>query len=72
MFSIPLQMMLVAVAGWAYGSNIQPNHTPRCVKRLDLLAAGHLWSEFGTHAMGCGDEVHTIIKLLTHHDFRLG
>ena len=56
----------------AYGFNIQPNHKSRFVKRLDLLATGRLWPESGTQAKGCGDEVHTIFKLLTHHDFGLG
>ena len=51
---------------------MQPNRESRCVKRLDLPAAGRLWPETGTHAMGCGDEVHTIFKLLTHHDSGLG
>ncbi|MCH8153433.1 MAG: hypothetical protein IH830_13800 [Planctomycetes bacterium] len=56
----------------AYGFIIQRNCKSPCVKRLDLPMAGRLWPEFGTHAMGCGDEVHTIFKLLTHHDFGLG
>ena len=56
----------------AYGFIIQPNCKSHCVKSLDLLATGRLWPESGTHAMGCGDEVHTIFKLLTHHDFCLG
>ncbi len=56
----------------AYGSNIQLNRKSRCVKRWELLAAGHLWPESGRYAMGCGGEVHTALKLLTHHDFGLG
>ncbi len=36
------------------------------------LAAGRLWPESATFAMGCGDEVHTIFALLTHHDLGLG
>ncbi len=56
----------------AYGSNIQPNRKSHCVKSLDLLAAGRLWPESGTHVIGCGDKGHTIIKILTHHDFSLG
>ena len=55
-----------------YGFIIQPNCKSHCVKSLDLLVTGRLWPESGTHAMGCGDEVHTIFKLLTHHDFGLG
>ncbi len=55
-----------------YGSNIQPNRKSHCVKRLDLLAMGRLWPESGMHAMDCGDEGYTIIKLLTPHDFDLG
>ena len=45
---------------------------PEDPAKLDLLATGRLWPESSTHAMGCGDEVHTIFKLLTHYDFRLG
>ena len=56
----------------AYGFIIQRNCKSRCVKRLDLLATGRLRPESATHAMGCGDETHTIFKLLTHHDFDLG
>ncbi len=56
----------------SYGSNIQPTCKSHCVRTLDLLATGRLWPESGTHAMGCGDEVHTIFKLLSHHDFGLG
>ena len=55
-----------------YGFNFQPYCRSHCAKSLDLLATDRLWPESGTHAMGCGDEVHTIFKLLTHHDFGLG
>ncbi len=56
----------------SYGSIIQPNCKSHCVKSLDLPAAGRLWPESGRYGMGCGDEVHTALKLLTHHDFGLG
>lgn len=35
-------------------------------------AAGRLWPEYATYAMGGGGEVHTIFKLLMHHDFGFG
>ncbi len=54
-----------------YGFIIQPNCKSHCVKRWGLLAAGHLWPESATQAMGCGDEIHTVFKLLTHHDIGL-
>ncbi len=44
----------------------------RCGKRLDFLAAGRLWTESGTHALGCGDEVQTIFKLLDGSRLRPG
>ena len=47
----------------AYGFIILPNCKSHCVKSLDSTATGRLWPESGTHAMGCGDEVHTIFKL---------
>ncbi len=75
----PWRLLFVVLAGWPprpdpipYGSNIQPTCKSHCVKSLDLLATGRLWPESGTHAMGCGDVVHTIFKLLTHHDYGLG
>ncbi len=54
------------------GPIFSPTAKSHGVKRLDLLAAGRLWPESGTHAMGCGDEIHTALKLLAHHDFGLG
>ncbi len=56
----------------AYGFIIQRNCELPCVKSLDLLATRRLWPESGRYAMGCGDEVHTIFTLVTHHDFGLG
>ena len=56
----------------AYGFIIQHNCKSHCAKRLDLPATGRLWSEAGSHARGCPDEVHTIFEVLTHLDFGLG
>ena len=72
MYEISIRAVHGAEGPTPYGSSIQPSCKSHCVKTLDLLAASRLSPESGRHAVGCGDEVHTALKLLTHHDFGLG